>query len=331
MELGIGIDKEHLTTATFRFVGIRRMADEIRTQHQDTGRDAGAVEQVRRQANDGLDEVLFEEFLTDLFLFATAKEHTVGHDGRHHAAGLADSQHVLGEHQVALLARGRTPTPSKTLRELHVTARIVLTERWIGDDAVEAFQLASLSVHGMQQGILKLNIGALHTMQEHVQFADGPGRGIVHLSAQAHVGRITTGLLDELATNDEHTARAAGGIIDAQAQSRLDEAHHEANDIAWRVEVAALLTSRFGKHVNQELIRRPQQVRKLKILIAQAVAVEVAHQVLARVIGDDALVTDRAHEADVVEDVFERLVGLAQGTEGFIEYATERLGRVVDA
>jgi len=33
----------------------------------------------------------------------------------------------------------------------------------------------------------------------------------------------------------------------------------------------------------------------------------------------------------VVEDVFERLVGFAQGTEGFIEYATERLGRVVDA
>jgi type I restriction enzyme M protein len=49
--------------------------------------------------------------------------------------------------------------------------------------------------------------------------------------------------------------------------------------------------------------------------LSQAVAVKVAHQVLARVIGDDALVTDRAHEADVVEDVFERLVRLAQGRE----------------
>jgi hypothetical protein len=68
VELGIGIDKEHLTTATFRFVGIQRLAGEIRTQHQDTGRDTGAVEQVLGQANDGLDKVLFKEFLTNLFL-----------------------------------------------------------------------------------------------------------------------------------------------------------------------------------------------------------------------------------------------------------------------
>ena len=50
----------------------------------------------------------------------------------------------------------------------------------------------ALRVHGMQQGILKLDIGALHAMQEHVQLADGPGRRIVHLAAQAHIGRITT-------------------------------------------------------------------------------------------------------------------------------------------
>src|SRR5207244_4621534 len=98
-----------------------------------------------------------------------------------------------------------------------------------------------------------------------------------------HIGRITAGMLDEVATNDEHTARAAGRIIDAQARSRLDEAHHEADDITRRVEVATLLARRFGKHVDQELIRRTQQVRKLKIFIAQAVAVKVAYQVLARV------------------------------------------------
>src|SRR6266699_1683965 len=147
----------------------------------------------------------------------------------------------------------------------------------------------------------------------------------------AHISRITSGLLDELATNDEHTARAAGGIIDAQARSRLDKAHHEADDITRRVEVAALLARRFGKHVDQEFICRTQQVRKLKILIAQAVAVEVAHQVLARVIRDDALIADRAHEANVVEDVFERLVRITQCAEGFIEHTTKKLGRIVDA
>src|SRR5262249_8154926 len=270
MELSIGIDKEHLTTATFRFVGIRRMTGKIRTQHQDTGRDAGAVEQVLRQANDGLDEVLFEEFLTDLFLFTTAKEHTVGHNGRHHAAGLADSQHVLGEHQVALLARSRTPTPSKTLGELHVSARIVLAERRIGDDAVEALQLAGFAVHGMQQRIVKLDIRTRHAVEEHVQLTDGPGRSIVYLPTQAHVRRVTTRLFDELAANDEHTARATGRVIDAQARSRFEDADHEPDDIAWGVEIAPLLACRLGKHVNQELIGCTEQVRELKVFIAQA-------------------------------------------------------------
>ena len=290
VELGVGIDEEHLAAAVCGLVRVRRLAGEVRTHHQDAGRDAGAVEQVRRQADDGLDEVLFEELLADLLLRPAAKEHAVGHDGGDHAAGLADGQHVLGEHQVALLARGRTPAPAEALGELHVAARIVLAERRIGDDAVEALQLARLAVHGVQQRILELDVGAGHAMQEHVQLADGPGRGIVHLAAQAQVGRITAGLLDELAADDEHTAGAAGGVIDAQARPRLEDADHEPDDIARGVEVAALLARRLGEHVDQELVGRAEQVGELKILIAQAVAVEVAHQVLARVIGDDALI-----------------------------------------
>ena len=63
----------------------------------------------------------------------------MGHDGDNHATGLADGEHMLGEHQVALLARGRTPAPAEALGVLHVTARIALAERRIGDDAIEAF------------------------------------------------------------------------------------------------------------------------------------------------------------------------------------------------
>ena len=114
--------------------------------------------------------------------------------------------------------------------------------------------------------------------------------GVVHLAAQAEVGRVAAGLLDELAADDEHAARAAGRIVDAHARSRLDEAHHEADDIARRVEVAALFARRFGEHVDQKLVGRPEQVGKLEVLVAQPVAVEVADEILARVIGDDALV-----------------------------------------
>ena len=37
-------------------------------QHQDAGRDAGAVEQVRGQADDGLEPVVLEDALADLAL-----------------------------------------------------------------------------------------------------------------------------------------------------------------------------------------------------------------------------------------------------------------------
>src|SRR5262249_36779350 len=151
-------------------------------------------------------------------------------------------------------------------------------------------------------------------------------------ATQAHVRRVTTRLFDELAANNERTARTTGRVIDAQARSRFEDADHEPDDIAWSVEVAALLTRRLGKHINQKLIGRTEQVRELEVFIAQAITVKVAHQVLARVIRDETLIADRAHKADVVEDVFERVaVRLAQCAEGFIEHAAKRLGRVVDA
>ena len=104
MELGVGIDKEHLAATVGGFVRIGRPAGEIGAHHEDAGRDARAVEQVLRQADDRFDEVLFEEFPADFLFRAAAKEHAVGHDGGEHAAGFADGEHVLGEHEVGLLA-----------------------------------------------------------------------------------------------------------------------------------------------------------------------------------------------------------------------------------
>ena len=76
----------------------------------------------------------------------------------------------------------------------------------------------ALAVHGMQQRVLELDVGAGHAVQQHVELADRPGGGVVHLAAEAEVGRVAAGLLDELAADDEHAAGAAGRIIDAHAR-----------------------------------------------------------------------------------------------------------------
>ena len=98
----------------------------------------------------------------------------MGHHGDDHAAGFARAEHVLYEHEVALLAGRRAPSPAKPLGKLHVGPRIVLAEGRIGDHPVEAFQLAGLAMQRMQKSVFVLNVGPADAMEHHVDLADGP-------------------------------------------------------------------------------------------------------------------------------------------------------------
>ena len=158
MELGVGIDEENLAAAVLGLIRVGRLAGEVRPHHENTSRDARAVEQIGRQADDRLDQVLFEKLLADLLLRAAAEQHAVRHDRGDHSRRLADGEHVLGEHQVALLPGRRRPAPTEALGKFHVALGVVLTERRIGNHAVEALQLARLAVHRVKQRVLELYI-----------------------------------------------------------------------------------------------------------------------------------------------------------------------------
>src|SRR5437016_10042252 len=158
------------------------------------------------------------------------------------------TEHVLGEHEVAFLARGGTPAPAKALGELHVAARVILAERGVGNHAVEALQFAGFTMHRMEQRVLELDIRARHSVEEHVEPADRPRGCVVDLAAEAEVRRVAAGLLDELPADDEHAARAAGGVVDAHPRRWLENANHETDNIARSIEVAAFLAGRFGEH-----------------------------------------------------------------------------------
>ena len=132
--LGVGVDEEDLVAQAVRLVA---------RQHQDGGRDARAVEELGRQADDGLDHaaVVGQQPLADLLLLAAAEEHAVGHHHRHLARGLEAGQHVLHEHQVGLLARLRRKAVLEALRPLHGGAVVVLGEGRVGDHPVELEQV----------------------------------------------------------------------------------------------------------------------------------------------------------------------------------------------
>src|SRR5439155_6101900 len=82
-------------------------------------------------------------------------------------------------------------------------------------------------------------------MEPHVQAADGPRGSVVDLAAEAEVGGVAARLLDDLAADDEHGARAAAGVIDTHPRPGLENAHHEPDDIAGCVGLATLFARRL--------------------------------------------------------------------------------------
>src|ERR1700694_4662655 len=135
----IGINEEHLPTA-LDGLGTRR------TQDKNARWDAGAVEEVRSEADDRVENVLIEETGTDLLLLATAEEHAMRHDRDHQARRAQNREHVLDEHQIRLLARLWAEPEAKALWKWDPVATVVLTEWGIGDDSVKTHELAGLEM-----------------------------------------------------------------------------------------------------------------------------------------------------------------------------------------
>ncbi len=144
------------------------------------------------------------------------------HDRDDHAGRLADGQHVLSKHQVALLASREAPPPAEPLPVLHALARIILAEGRIGNHAVESLQLTALPMERVKERVVLLDIGIGNGMEKHVDLTHGPDGPQSLLAAQAQVAGVASGLLDIFTADDEHAARSAAGVIHSHAGLRLD-------------------------------------------------------------------------------------------------------------
>ena len=71
----------------------------------DTGRDAGAVEEVSWQADDAFDETVFDEILADCSFGVTSEEDTVGKDDSSLPPAFKRPNDVEQESVVAVLGR----------------------------------------------------------------------------------------------------------------------------------------------------------------------------------------------------------------------------------
>ena len=130
-------------------------------------------------------------------------------------------------------------------------------------------------------------------------------RQAVLLAVQGEVPGVLAVLLGVLGGVDEHAAAARAGVVDAHACSRLDQANHHADDVPRCVELACLAAGGVGELGDQVLVGGAEQVGELEVLVPQAVAVEVADELLELGIREGGL-ADLAAEVDVLEDAGQR-------------------------
>ena len=113
-------------------------------QHDDAGGNAGAVEQVGRQADDAFDIALLDDAGADVRLRATSEQHAVRQNHCRLAGALEALEHVQQKGVVAVLV-GRNAVLEASIQVvgcIEAAGPVLVGERWIGDHEVEGLEAA---------------------------------------------------------------------------------------------------------------------------------------------------------------------------------------------
>ena len=109
---------------------------------------------------------------------------------------------------------------------------------------------------------------------------------------------------------------------------RVGDLHHQADYVAGRVELPALLARRVGEVADQVLVRSTEQVGELKVLLTERHLVEV-HDQLAQLLVGHRRLADLAVEVDVLQDPVERPVAVFQLLQRLVQAAPDRLVEMI--
>ena len=171
-----GVDEEHV-------VGLLAFLE-----HEDADGDAGGVEEVCGQADDGVDVAVVEQLGADAFLGTATEEHAVRQDDCHHAFVFQVVEAVEEEGEVGGGLGGEA-----VAFEAHVVGQRVggfpaLAEGRVGDDGVEARLLRRVRLPHhvllVEQGIAveDVKLRVLHPVQQHVHAGEVVGGDVLLLT-----------------------------------------------------------------------------------------------------------------------------------------------------
>lgn len=156
------------------------------TEHEEAGRESCAVEEVRTEADDGVEQVHLQELAPDPTFLRGAEQHAVRqHHG--HASGLRShrADHVLGPGEVAILCRWHaSEVASVGVLGPDLVPPLLQGERRVGDDAVERGEAPAGVECRVTQGISALYVEVLRAVEKEVHPGDGGGGQVLLLPVE---------------------------------------------------------------------------------------------------------------------------------------------------
>ena len=117
-------------------------------------------------------------------------------------------------------------------------------------------------------------VDIIYTVPEHIHGAESPGLCIEFLAIDSH---LATGYL--LVRFQQQTATAAGGIVDSVVLFWLYQRGYQLRNLAWREELASLLSGIRGEHSNHVLVGISDDIGRAQLTGTQIQTVEILQQV----------------------------------------------------
>ena len=231
-------------------------------QHQDAGGNAGAVEQIGRQADDALEDAGAHQLLADVGLGIAAEQHAVRQDDGALAGGglhAADDVQQIGV--IALL--GRRGAPNKTLMGViggdQAGRPFLVRKRRIGDDIIVSPQLLAILELGVDQRIAGHDGGSGEVVQDHVHPRKARRGRVLFLAFQ---GDRLTRLGGHL---EQQRTRAAGWIVSGGRafgvlRRDADDLGNDTADFGRRVELPLALAGILGEVPHQVFVGIAEQI-----------------------------------------------------------------------
>ncbi len=285
-------------------------------EHQDAGRDARAVKEIGRQADDALDVAALDDLAADGGLGTAAEQNAVRENDRAFAGALEAGEDVQQEGIVAVLLRrdAELEAAIQVIGRIEAVAPGLGGERKIGDDEVEGLEAAvrRLEVRA-GEGVVLPDLRRRAVVEDHVHPGQRGG-GVVHflpVEREVEAG-VALGFVVGL---QEQRTGATGGIVDGLAgalgAADADDLGHDAGDLRRGVELPLALARLGGEVAHEVFVGVAEQVVALGA---------VAAKVERRVVEDGDEVGEPVHHLLALAE----LVGVVE--VGDVDHALEVVG-----